>query len=84
MFLNEHMYVIQNILYPNTIIEWYPDGCGYVKFKFTILGLAIINNYRPDVIEKMKPFLPFRYPHINEHYLPNVKVKILKEKAPSN
>lgn len=83
-FLNTHEWVIQKPFKNHGILDWYDEGCGKVKFKFTNLGLAVIKNYRPDVIEKMKPFLPFRYPHVNEHYLPNVKVKILKEKAPSN
>lgn len=80
-FLDEHEYMVQKPFKDNGILDWHDEGCGKVKFKFTNLGLAAIKSYRPEVIEKMKPFLPFRYPHVNEHYLPNVKVKIVKEKT---
>lgn len=83
-FLAENEWIIQNTFKNNGILNWYPEGGGKVKFEFTNLGLAVIKNYRPDIMEKMKPFLPFRYPYVNEHYLPKIKVRIIKEKAPSN
>ncbi len=80
-FLDEHEWIIQNPFKDNGILDWHPEGCGTVKFKFTNLGLALIKSHRPEIIEKMKPFFPFRYPHVSEHYLPNVKLKIIKQKT---
>lgn len=80
-FLDKHRYTIQETFKENGIIEWYPEGCGYVKFQFTKLGFGLIKVHAPEVFENLKPFLPFRAPSISAHHLPKVKVKIIKEKA---
>lgn len=78
-FLNKNEYIIQGTFTNNQILEWYPDGCGYVKFKFTKLGLSLIKAHRPEVFEKLKPFFPFR--SISEHSLPKINYKIIKEET---
>lgn len=72
-FLDKYRYIIQENLKDNQIIDWFPDGCSYIKFKFTELGLGLIRIYKPEVFNGIKPFLCHR--SISEHHLPNVIFK---------
>ncbi len=80
-FLKVNEHIIREVFTPNEIIEWFPEGCGQVKFKFTKLGLGLIKAHRPNFFEKLKPFLPFQSPSINPGHLPEVNVRLIKEKA---
>lgn len=81
IFLDTHEWNIQNSFKINGILEWYDNGCESVKFKFTVLGLGVIKNYQPEIFHQLKPLLPFRCPSLSVNCIPNVKVKILKEKS---
>ncbi len=75
-FLEEHRHIIENNFQRNGIVNWYPEGCGKVKFKFTELGLGLIKKYKPDVFKELKQFLPFSFPHISAEHLPVVNFEI--------
>ncbi len=75
-FLEEHRHIVQNRFQRNGIVNWYPEGCGKVKFKFTELGLGLIKKYKPDVFKELKQFLPFSYPPISPEHLPVVNFEI--------
>ena len=75
-FLETHRHIVQNRFQRNGIIDWYPEGCGKVKFKFTELGLGLIKKYKPDVFKELKQFLPFRSPSTSPEHLPVVNFEI--------
>ncbi len=78
-FLDKHKLIIQENF--EKIIEWFPVGCGKIKFKFTELGLGLIKAYRSEVIEELRPILLTRIPSIDTNRLPKVRFKVMKEKT---